>query len=355
VIRAAVIAAVLAGAAIAVWIAWPLLVRDSVRISVAGVARDVERGSTLADAVARFDLRPHAGSLLDVEGGVLTAGAYPGSILLNGARVAAGTELREGDRIAVVDGRDRREALAREVVPVPGGRPSDPQFTLAFTPGTEIVTRGAVSHKLVSSRFRPSGAPRVAHAVALTFDDGPWPGTTSRILRILERHHVPATFFAVGSQVERYPELVRRELRAGMAVGNHSYGHPNSPPFDELPIARIRDETARGGAALAAAGVHAELFRPPGGAYSLEVVRAANALGERVVLWSVDPTDWRPGTTARQIARRVLRAVEPGSIVLLHDGGGDRSATARALPRIIEGIRKKGLRLVSVAAPADAG
>jgi peptidoglycan/xylan/chitin deacetylase (PgdA/CDA1 family) len=78
------------------------------------------------------------------------------------------------------------------------------------------------------------------------------------------------------------------------------------------------------------------------------VVEAAGAYGERIVLWSVDPTDWKPGVTAAQIARRVLGAVQPGSIVILHDGGGDRRATVKALPRIIRGIRKKGLRLALI-------
>ena len=90
------------------------------------------------------------------------------------------------------------------------------------------------------------------------------------------------------------------------------------------------------------------LFRPPGGASSEKVVSLAGELSERVVLWTVDPKDWRAGTTAKEISRRVLRAVEPGSIVLLHDGGGDRSATVRALPEIIRGIRRKGLRLALV-------
>ena len=77
---------------------------------------------------------------------------------------------------------------------------------------------------------------------------------------------------------------------------------------------------------------------------------AAEALGERIVLWSVDPADWQPGATARQIAHKVLAAVRPGSIVILHDGGGNRAATAAALPAIVKGIRHRGLRLVAIAA-----
>jgi hypothetical protein len=146
--------------------------------------------------------------------------------------------------------------------------------------------------------------------------------------------------------VERYPELVRRELAAGMAVGSHSYGHPQ--PFDRLPAARIRDEIAQGRRTLQPLGVHPVGFRPPGGATSPTVTVAAQEFGDRTVLWSVDPADWQPGVTANQLVWRVLAGVRPGAIVLLHDGGGDRSATVAALPAIIDGLRRLGLTLTLV-------
>jgi peptidoglycan-N-acetylglucosamine deacetylase len=146
---------------------------------------------------------------------------------------------------------------------------------------------------------------------------------------------------------------VKREARLGMAVGNHSYNHPEVPPFEDLPPALMRDEIALDDQVLARLGIRTRLFRPPGGGTSARVVRIAAKLGQRVVLWSVDPTDWEPGTTAQQIARRVLSAVRPGSIVIMHDGGGDRSATLAALPAIVHGIRARGLRLVTLAASGD--
>ena len=84
-------------------------------------------------------------------------------------------------------------------------------------------------------------------------------------------------------------------------------------------------------------------FRPPGGATSPAVAATAQAVGDRTVLWSVDPADWRPGVAADQLVQRVLAGVRPGAIVLLHDGGGDRSATVAALPAIIDGLRRLGL------------
>ena len=184
--------------------------------------------------------------------------------------------------------------------------------------------------------------------MALTFDDGPSPQFTPGILSVLRKLHVHATFFLVGYLAQAYPDLVRRELRFGMTVGNHTYNHPEVPPFDQLPGRLLADEIGIGSEILSRLGVHPGLFRPPGGSTSPTVVRAAAAVGERVVLWSVDPTDWQPGTSKRQIVRRVLAAVRPGSIVILHDGGGDRSATLAALPAIIRGIRQRGLHLVAL-------
>jgi len=246
-----------------------------------------------------------------------------------------------------VPGRDRREPVRRLVLRVHGGRPAEPQFTLARTPGDQVLLRGRISHKLVPLEFRPSGRARIPRAVALTFDDGP-SRFTRRVLAVLRRLRARATFFVVGELAERRPRAVRAALSAGMAVESHSWSHPYRPPFDRLPRARIRAEIDRPAAVLRALGRAPSLFRPPGGAFSPYVIEAAGAAGQRVVLWSVDPQDWRPGVKPRQIVRRVLAAVRPGSIVLLHDGGGDRSATVKALPAIIRGIRRKGLKLVLI-------
>ena len=116
----------------------------------------------------------------------------------------------------------------------------------------------------------------------------------------------------------------------------------------DLPTTVIKGEISRAADAITAAGAQTHLFRPPGGSYSPEVIDLAKELGMRVVLWSVDPQDWRNGITAKQIVKTVLSNVRPGSIVLMHDGGGHQSATIRALPKIIRGIRKKHLKLVTI-------
>jgi len=303
----------------------------------------VARGTTLA----QLDVHAPAGNLLAVDGAVLHEGAYPGYVLLNGKIAAGSTKLHGGDTVGVVRGKDHTERTVRIVTRVPGGEYADPQFFLIHTPGRQVEIRGAVSRKLVSVTFQPAGKATRERAVALTFDDGPSPQYTPRILDTLKRLHVKATFFVIGYLADEYRSIVRREKRLGMTVGNHSYNHPLVPAFDQLPAKLLDDQIALGAASLGHAGVMPTLFRPPEGSFSSSVVKAAQARGERVVLWSVDPRDWA-GIGTAEIVRNVLSAVRPGSIVILHDGGGDRSATLNALPAIIKGIRRRGLRLEAV-------
>jgi peptidoglycan/xylan/chitin deacetylase (PgdA/CDA1 family) len=188
-------------------------------------------------------------------------------------------------------------------------------------------------------------APR---AVALTFDDGPWPGSTARLLRVLHRFGVPATFFMVGRQAAQYPQLVRRVNRAGDEIGNHSFDHPTT--LQHLSDAELAREMTRASDVLAADHAEPTLFRPPGGWFDDAVVQQARENGMRVVTWDVDPRDWRSNISPGEVAHAVLSQVHAGSIVLLHDGGGDAAHTIKALPRIIRGIRKRGLGFVTIPA-----
>jgi peptidoglycan/xylan/chitin deacetylase (PgdA/CDA1 family)/sulfur carrier protein ThiS len=322
--------------------------RRVVAVTVVGRSEALRVGTTLADVVRRFHLQPPAGDLLDVHGAVLRRGVDPGTIRVNGVAVASTKRLRTGDRITLVRGRDRREPLRTQVLAIPGGLPPNPQRTLGRIPSVAVVVRGAISHELVHTRTRAVGEQSTSGpVVALTFDDGPSPVYTPRILAVLERLHVPATFFAIGYLAAAYPDIIRAELAAGMDVGNHTYNHPEVPPFNQLPARLRNDELELSRDDLQAAGASPALFRPPAGSNSPAVVASAERLSERVVLWSIDPGDWKPGMTSAAIARAVLGAVRPGSIVLLHDGGGNRRATVAALPAIVNGLRRRGLRLVT--------
>ena len=323
-----------------------LLERSSISVIVAGRSASVPAGVTVEQALRRLAVPPLAGDLLAVDHSVLHSGAYPPGVLVNGQPTAGTRRLHWGDRVTVEAGRDRVEPAVRVLQQLAASRPGNPVRTLATGPAQAILDRGRLSGRVVPVAFRPT--PNAPLPIALTFDDGPWPHSTEQILAVLAQRRAPATFFVVGRQVQRYPELVRRELAAGMTIGTHSYSHPQ--PFDRLAARRIRQEITRGRRTLEPLGVQPVGFRPPGGAASATVVTAAERLGYRTVLWTVDPGDWQPGVAADQLVQRVLAAARPGAIVLLHDGGGDRSATVAALPAIIDGLRRLGLTLTALPA-----
>jgi peptidoglycan-N-acetylglucosamine deacetylase len=180
--------------------------------------------------------------------------------------------------------------------------------------------------------------PRSHRAVALTFDDGPSTAYTPSILAILERMGATATFFEEGRHVAGREALMRRILASGDEIGNHSFDHPPDPGFDQL--------AATNRLIHAATGFTPCLFRPPYGLVDPKVESAARDNGLQTVLWSVDSRDDKhPGAAA--IRARVLSLAQPGSIVLMHDGG-HHPQTVAALPGIVRGLRAHGLRFVTV-------
>ena len=169
----------------------------------------------------------------------------------------------------------------------------------------------------------PQTAPLVTH---LTFDDGPGPHT-DELLDVLARYDVRATFFVIGAQIAQRRATVRRAVDEGHAIGNHSWDHPSLPSLAED---EIHDQLARTrGSIVEVTGRATELFRPPFGDTDATVERVAAALGMRQVLWDVDTEDWQePG---RDVILQRLQTAGLADTVLLHDGGGDRSATVAAV------------------------
>jgi peptidoglycan-N-acetylglucosamine deacetylase len=318
-----------------------------VQVRVDGIERTVEPGTTLGALIAEADLRATPGRLLAVDGTVLDRIAFPGRIVLNGRSAHAKRVLAIGDRIRVIDGNDQTEPTRRTVEDV-GRRVGNPERTLAVYPTRQITISGRLSGEVVSVSELSLGKGTTPREVALTFDDGPWPVTTKRVLRVLRRYDVPATFFMIGSLVRQRPRLVRMVLADGQEIGNHTFDHPLTMEH-ETPE-EIAAELGHASRVLARAGVHPTLFRPPGGWYDDSLVEEARRQGMRLVMWNVDPRDWRSHVTAKEITHAVLSHVHAGSIVLLHDGGGDAMHTIKALPAIIKGIRARDLRFVKVPA-----
>lgn len=314
-------------------------------ITIDGEARTVAQTSSLGAALKSLGLNPRPGRLLDVRGDVLKPGAYPAKVLVNGKRAKNQTPLHAGDVVQIIPGADHTEPTFEKRVTVPP-QPLNPEYRLGAAPGQQVTTIGKESGKIGSVIFDPSGPAHRRREIALTFDDGPNPTYTPKVLKVLRRFHVHATFFLIGYEAEKYPDLVRKEIAQGHVVGTHSWNHPT--PFASLGEAQLERQFSQTDEVMTRLGIDPYLFKPPGGSFSPRVVEMARRHGMRTVMWSADTHDYT-GKTAKEIAKYVLKHLEPGAIVLMHDGGGDRSATVKALPDIIRGARKRGYDLVSIA------
>jgi len=178
--------------------------------------------------------------------------------------------------------------------------------------------------------------------IALTFDDGPHPKFTPKLLALLRQYHVKATFFVVGEMAEKYSNLVKQEIADGHSVGNHTYHHMN---LTKIPEEYVATEIKACGEVLAKiTGKPPHLFRPPGGDYDKAVAEDAEALGYTIVLWTDDPGDYaKPGDNV--IIQRLLTRVNNGSIILIHDG---IQQTYDVLPQIITNLKKRGFEFVTI-------
>jgi len=182
-------------------------------------------------------------------------------------------------------------------------------------------------------------------AVALTFDDGPWDVTTAQVLEILAQANAKATFFWVGQAMQAQPEMAQRVVNAGHAIGNNTWHHRYKSMSPEEAASEI-DTAAQ--IFREATGIETKLFRPPGGILDNGLVDYAISKGMTIVTWSVTSADTDSTSGWQSYANNVLSAIKPGGIVLMHDGGGDRSQTVKALPTIIQGLKDRGYRLVTV-------
>lgn len=208
-----------------------------------------------------------------------------------------------------------------------------------------------------SNLFYPSYSrgSRTGRSVALTFDDGPDPEVTPRVLDVLAQYGARATFFTIGCLLAAHPQLARRLKEEHHELGNHSWTHSRQQSFFRARRQQLEIERcAQAIGALTgsrAAGPAQPLFRPPFGLRTPPLVLTAWRMQLTLVSWSLHSHDTRTRDPQR-IAQRVLEKIRPGDIVLLHDGhdvpGRHRSACAQALPRILQGLHEKGLQCVTV-------
>jgi peptidoglycan-N-acetylglucosamine deacetylase len=207
---------------------------------------------------------------------------------------------------------------------------------------TVTARQGAPSYPLDQPLYYVHDA---AKSIALTIDDGPDPAYTPQVLRVLRQYHVTATFSMIGVHVAAYPHLARAVAEAGHTIANHTWTHAD---LQGMPTHRVHGELARASDAIhAATGVHPGLFRAPYGAWSPTVIRQCEQMKMVPMDWSVDPRDWaEPGV--RRIVRRIMEQTRPGSIILEHDGGGNRSQTVAALRIVVPRLLDEGYHFVAV-------
>jgi peptidoglycan/xylan/chitin deacetylase (PgdA/CDA1 family) len=285
---------------------------------------DVIRGPSRPTRVQLRHRRRRAGALAFVAGVALLLGAIVGASGGGDGTAdlrGAATQVGWYGHLRTLAGAGRRsldfEQRAQESAAI--------DRTIQSTP---IVRMGGSQHRIV----------------ALTFDDGPGP-YTDRLIDELQRLHVPGTFFVVGYELPDFGAQLQREVDLGLTVGDHTADHRN---LAQLSAGDQRSQIVDDATEIHSYGApYPRLFRPPYGSYD-QATRALLARQRMLaVLWSVDSEDYTlPGVDA--IVQNVVSAVQPGSIVLMHDGGGDRTQTIAALPKIVAQLRRQGYRFVSV-------
>lgn len=234
------------------------------------------------------------------------------------------------------------------------GQPSPPPPAPAKTSdGPEYNHRNPISTADLSKLFPQiivrQGNPKLK-TLALTFDDGPDTQYTPQILDILKKYKIKATFFVVGTQIQKYPAMFRRIIREGHDIGSHSFQHLK---FSEMTAAQINYQLRKNFDIIRAAGgpAHLKLFRPPYGALDAQSIRDISAQHYKIILWTIDSLDWR-GLGKPQVEKNILPLIHDGYISLQHCASQskkeDLSGSVAALPGIITAAQKEGYRFVTI-------
>ncbi|KYG37671.1 chitooligosaccharide deacetylase [Bacillus gaemokensis] len=204
---------------------------------------------------------------------------------------------------------------------------------------------------LLRKELEPTGhvtweVPNNEKIIAITFDDGPDPTYTPQVLKLLRQYKAEATFFMIGFRIQRNPYLIEQVIKEGHEIGNHTMDHLYA---NNASDEKLKNDILEGKKYLQKWVKEPLLFRPPGGYINDMVFTTAKEAGYQIVLWSwhQDPKDWaNPGTES--IVKHVVTNAKNGDIVLLHDGGSDRSQTVAALEKILPALQKEGYRFVKV-------
>ncbi len=351
--------------------------------SVAGEQTQLARGSTYRNLVDSGALGVSKGNLVAVDGSVLEEGAGDDPMVyLDGNPVNLDDQISDAGNITAENGADRIEPYeaTQETTPIETKIARDKQseeegaaknvfnfyngvlhvVTNQGQEGIKETRTGETSGKTAVVEVQKNH-PRVIenlHAVlpdkqklvALTFDDGPSEanGDTDAVLAVLEQYNAKATFFMLGSRAEQNPDVAKRVANAGHQVASHSYSHDAEHFLNSGNADDVREQVEKARTAIeSAVGYAPSYIRPPGGNIDVKGIEAAGTLADGYIGWTVDPHDYElPGADA--IAESILNQVSPGSIVLLHDGGGDRTQTIEAIKTVIPKLQSEGYTFVTI-------
>ena len=304
------------------------------------------RTPTVEVALAAARVRPRDGVLFSVvTHRVIKAHATPATVLVDDVAAKPDERVRAGDRIMAENGADATEqVVARRVQSIGPGLPPVEDRIWISGAGTVDAQVGELSGEIVSrSGEQEAAVPARAETgmvVALTFDDGPDPRWTPTILQILKEENVKATFCAVGYLAQRHSDLVKAEFDDGHTLCDHSMNHVLTLPSKPHPA--VVDQVDQAADVIRnIIGENPVFYRPPGGNLNQDIIDTAHQRGLRVLKWGVDPKDYTK-PPAPVILARVEAKVGPGAVILLHDGGGDRSQTVAMLRPLIDELKKRG-------------
>jgi peptidoglycan/xylan/chitin deacetylase (PgdA/CDA1 family) len=245
------------------------------------------------------------------------------------------TSYRTIEKPAIVSGKGPFLKLLREGLPAVIMREKEERLYFSYE---KVVFEG-----LTPLFERTDGVKE--KAIALTFDDGPSLYTLS-ILRILERYGIKATFFMIGKHIERYPQIVKQVASKGHLIGNHSYNHLKLKGKPESQLDFEVNKTAILISKLTSKNCY--WFRPPMGSFDYNLISYLRAKNYQISLWTVDSVDWKD-QNPYGIYKRVISNLNPGDVILLHDGGGPRHGTVQATEMIIKTALKRGFVFVTLA------
>ena len=343
-------------------------------VTVNGTTAKVDRNATIADVIEAGYATPAPGNLLAIDGSLaLEGGGDAFAATVNGTPTNDPGYVLEKDAVVEIgDGADTTEEYVETEEVVPHGTVETDTSAGAYwagslhvyqkgEDGTKVTRTGSVSGITVTEQTKDpvDSGYRIYNAnvgedkvVALTFDDGPWPETTAQILDVLEANGAKATFFTIGEQISYNTDLVQREHSIGCQVCTHTWDHASGSGqgvnITYMSADEQINEVQRGYEAIkeALGEEPSHVLRAPGGNYYGDAIANLEPYVDAEIGWNVDTEDWqRPG--ADVIYERIM-SVQPGQVVLMHDGGGDRTQTVEAVSRAVPELIAQGYRLVTI-------